>query len=168
MVKQEKEIKRVIWSSDLYTNEEERDSYIKDMREDGFEVTEKDWDEVVSTYLEDERSNLNKRIDGVIIAFASLGLWNGRKQGYKQHGDNIKNILYSSCDGAEWYGDGKNIRSIQTHHDGTNYIIYRIARSKESAEKICEMIYNGEIDEAGFIRRTKSLYKEVAKIYGWE
>ena len=33
-----------------------------------------------------------------------------------------------------------------SHHDGTNYTLYRIAKDEEDAERIAEMIYNNEIE----------------------
>jgi O-acetylhomoserine/O-acetylserine sulfhydrylase-like pyridoxal-dependent enzyme len=33
-----------------------------------------------------------------------------------------------------------------SHHDGTNYTLYRIAKDEDDAERIAEMIYNNEIE----------------------
>lgn len=76
--------------------------------------------------------------------------------------------LKSQCDDAEWYGDGYNIRGRMDHHDGTNYTLYRIAKGRDEAERIADKIYNREIDEEGFRRRTRSLYPYVAAVYGWK
>ena len=84
----------------------------------------------------DERQNLNKDVNGVIIAFGDLGLWNGRKQGYQILGDNIAGILQSTQYDAEWYGDGYDIRGRMSHHDGTNYVLYRVAENRDDAERI--------------------------------
>ena len=54
------------------------------------------------------------------------------------------------------------------HHDGTNYTLYRIAKDRDEAERIADKIYNREIDEEGFRRRTRSLYPYVAAVYGWK
>ena len=97
--------------------------------------------------------NLNKHIDGVIMVFADLGLWYGRRQGYQILGSNIADILHSQCDEAEWYGDGYNIRGRMIHHDGTNYVLYRIAKDRDEAERIAAKIYSGEIDEEGWGNR---------------
>lgn len=86
--------------------------------------------------LGDERQNLNKDVNGVIIAFGDLGLWNGRKQGYQILGDNIAGILQSTQYDAEWYGDGYDIRGRMSHHDGTNYVLYRVAENRDDAEQI--------------------------------
>ena len=44
-------------------------------------------------YLEDERANLNINLHAGILAIADLGLWDGRKIGYKEMGTNISNCL---------------------------------------------------------------------------
>ena len=102
------------------------------------------------------------------MAFADLGLCNGRRQGYKILGHNVNSIFNVSEDDNEWYGDGFNIRGCLTHHDGTHYVLYRVAKDMDEAERIGEMIYNREIDEAGFRKKTRSLYPYVAKVYGWK
>ena len=55
-----------------------------------------------------------------------------------------------------------------THHDASHYVLYRVAKDIETAERIGDQIYNLEIDEAGFRRRTRSLHPYVAEIYGWK
>ena len=39
--------------------------------------------------FDDERANLNIPLDGRVIAIADLGLWNGRKQGYRILKENV-------------------------------------------------------------------------------
>lgn len=131
-------------------------------------VTDDEWYDHCASQIEDERDNLDVEVDGVIIAFANVGRWDGRRQGYKIIGSNVRDILSTSADSAEWFGDGNNIRSSQGHHDGTNHILYRVTKDMESADRICEKIYNREIDEEGFRKRTKSLYPYVAEVYGWK
>lgn len=132
------------------------------------DAVHEEWAEEVYRWLDDERSNLNKEVDGIIVVFGNLGLWNGRRQGYQILGSTIADILKSQCDDAEWYGDGYNIRGRMGHHDGTNYTLYRIAKDRDEAERIADKIYNREIDEEGFRRRTRSLYPYVAAVYGWK
>ena len=45
---------------------------------------------------------------------------------------------------------------------------HRIAKGRDEAERIADKIYNREIDEEGFRRRTRSLYPYVAAVYGWK
>lgn len=157
--------------SDMY-DESSRAEYQEMKREINDEpeyiVSDEEWYDYCTSQIEDERDNLNVPVDGVIIAFADLGLWNGRRQGYKIIGTNVSDILSSSADSAEWFGDSNNIRSTQGHHDGTNHILYRVAKDMDTAERICDKIYNQEIDEEGFRKRTKSLYPYVANVYGWK
>lgn len=164
--------KQIIWSSDYYMNDEAREEYENSQREflddDGYSVSDRIWTEVVDGYLSDEKMNLDQKVDGVIIAFADLGLWRGRRQGYRILGSTINDIFRVSEDDNEWYGDGFNIRGRLTHHDGTHHVLYRVAKDHDDAERIADKIYNLEIDEAGFRKRTRSLYPYVAAIYGWK
>lgn len=165
-------MKQIIWTSEYYINDEAREEYQNSQREllddEEYSVSDRQWAEVVDGYLSDERMNLNKQVDGIIVAFADIGLWNGRRQGYKILGSTINDIFRISEDDNEWYGDGFNIRGRLTHHDGTHRVLYRVAKDRDDAERIADQIYNHEIDEAGFRKRTRSLYPYVADIYGWK
>lgn len=119
-------------------------------------------------YLEDERDNLNKTIDGKILVIADLGLWNGRRTGYKILSNNISDILYDDSDSIEWYADQYNIRAVAHHHDGTNSYEYRIIREDRDITKLLDDIYYQEkISRSKINYYTKSLLPEVTKIYGW-
>lgn len=172
--------KQIIWTSDYENIEaiakDEMEFYKEEM---GEEMTE---DEAIdrayelnNDYLEDERMNLNKEVDGYIIAMAfrssmRYGVWGGHgNNGYKLCGSNVSDILNTCSDSAEWFGDGYNIRGEFADHDGSDSVIYRVAKSEYDAERIATKIYNGEIEtEEQFRRVTKSLYPYVAKVYGWK
>lgn len=164
-------MKQIIWTSDEFFNDASRIEFQKCQREllgdSEYKVSDEEWNETVYSYLEDERLNLDEEVNGVIIAFADLGLWRGRRQGFQLMGNNIANILHSNYD-AEWYGDTYNIRGIEYHHDGTNYILYRVAKDEETANRIAEKIYMQEINEVQFRKMTHSLYPYIAQIYGWK
>lgn len=120
-------------------------------------------------YLRDERCNLSEKVDGRILVIADLGLWDGRRQGYKILDNTISDILYDE-DGEylEWYGDGYNIKATVSHHDGTNFYEYRVIREDRNIENLLDAIYNGEeINRKKLNYYTKSLYPYIAKIYGW-
>ena len=124
--------------------------------------------ELQNMYLEDERQNLNIKTDGRILIIADLGLWNGRRQGYKILGTKVSDILYDMADYIEWYGDGHNIKATAAHHDGTNYYEYRVIREDRNIDNLFDAIYNGEnITRKKLNYYTKSLYSYVAKVYGW-
>ena len=166
------EMKQIIWSNDYWMDFEARlyhQNCLREFMEDeSYVITDEEWEDIVNSWLSDERLNLDREVDGVIIAFADLGLWRGRRQGYQILGGNVADILHSPNFDVEWYGDGYNIRSRMEHHDGTNHVIYRVAKNREAAERIAEKIYNLEIDEKGFRKLTRSLYPYVADIYGWK
>ena len=164
--------KLIIWTSETYLDDDAREEYQQNKREalddEDYCVTDLEWADAVDGYLADERMNLNKEVDGVIIAFADVGRWNGRRQGYSILGSTINDIFSISEDYNEWYSDGNNIRGTLTHHDASHYVLYRVAKDREAAERLGEQIYNLEIDEAGFRKRTRSLHPYVAEIYGWK
>ena len=147
-------MKQIIWSSDALLDETAREYYQNFKREelddDAYKVSDEEWS------------------DEVYNEFGDLGLWNGRKQGYQILGDNIAGILQSTQYDAEWYGDGYDIRGRMSHHDGTNYVLYRVAENRDDAERIAAKIYNYEIDENGFRQVTRSLHPYVAAVYGWK
>ena len=155
--------RRIIWTNNDY---EEWCEEMKDEITDE-EITPEYYAFCCETNLDDERANLNVEVDGYIVAFANLGLWNGRFNGAKLVGTNVRDILYSNDDYVTWYCDPYNVKAEMIHHDGTNYVIYRVARNKEFAEKLVNMIaYNGMTEEQ-FRRATRSLRPYVAEVYGW-
>lgn len=155
--------KRIIWTNDDY--EEWCEAMRGEITEE--EITPEYYAYGRETDLDDERCNLNIEVDGHIVAFGNLGRWNGRFDGAKLVGTNVKDILYSDCDICTWYCDPYNVRLDESHHDGTNYILYRVAETKEKAKRIWEKIIRGDMDEEQFRRATKSLRPYVARIYGW-
>ena len=150
-----------IWSNEEY------EQWEKFMLENGYEANEELYGEDCSFWLDETRRMLNIHIDGCIVAFANLGLWDGHHNGGKIIGDNIRDIFSARCDYATWFCDAYNVRCDATHHDGTNHIIYRIAPSRETAEKLVKKIaYNGMTEEQ-FRKATRSLKPFIAKVYGW-
>lgn len=165
--------KNIIWSNLDIDYDEWKEDY-KDYCEcNGLEYDENNlysWvDETLSIYIEDERCNLDKEVNGVIVGFAVVGTWMGPVNGAKAFGDNIKDILYSeSCDYAEWYCDRYNVRFEGVHHDGRNRILYRVAESQEAADRLVDMIAYHDMTEEQFRKRTKSLRPYIQKVYGFK
>lgn len=125
-------------------------------------------------YLDDERMNLDIEVSRPIIAIADLGLWNGRFSGYKElKSYNIKDCLngFDSCEYHEWYLDeAGDLRCTAVHHDGTNYILYRVYRDDATEEQIADLldkIYEGQATEEDINAVTRSLGTEIANVYGW-
>nr|DAQ95542.1 MAG TPA: hypothetical protein [Caudoviricetes sp.] len=126
-------------------------------------------------FLQDEKINLYKKLDGDIIVLANIGLWNGRKMGYRElYSNNIADCICfeKNCDYAEWYVDQYgNFKSTQSHHDGTHYLLYRAWKkgiTDEQKENVLNAIYNDTISQRTLRRYTESLGKYIAAIYGWK
>ena len=153
------------------------DDYVNDRLSWDDEFDPKEWSEEqksvayydnLNMWLDDEKMNLDKELDGVIIASADLGFWNGRRYGAKKFGTNLKNILdYCGCDYAKFYCDSHNVKGELIHHDGTHYLEYSLAPNNEVAEKILNLAAEGALTEEYVRRHTKSLRKYVADIFGW-
>lgn len=155
--------------------EDWKKDYIQMCKDLEMPCDENDEDSLFSTYCDqladmywDEEMNLNKELNGIIVAFANLGFWNGRRDGAKKFSDNLNSILdVCGCDYIKVYADRYNVRSELSHHDGKHYLLYRLAPNREVAEKIIERASMGELTEDYFKRKTKSIRKDVAKVYGW-
>lgn len=124
-------------------------------------------------YLEDERANLNINLHAGILAIADLGLWDGRKIGYKEMGTNISNCLGGTCgDYVTWYVDELgDLRCEDCHHDGTNYYTYRAWKEGVSPfqmENLEWKIYCGKATRRDITRLTRKLGPDIAKVYGWK
>lgn len=129
--------------------------------------------EVNSEYLEDERLNLKVFLSEPILVIADLGLWNGRRMGYKEiDSGNIADCLYSDDDYAEWYVDELgDLRCKAIHHDGTNFYLYRVYKegtTEEQRENLKEKIYRGTASRADITRITRRLGDDVASVYGFK
>lgn len=130
-------------------------------------------DEHNSGYLDDERCNLNIQMSMPIIIIGDLGLWNGRRTGYKDiPSGNIRDCLYSDTDYTTWYVDRLgDLRCDAVHHDGTNHYLYRAFKpgvSEAQMERLREKIYDGSVTRADITRVTQRLGDAIGKVYGWD
>lgn len=159
----------LIWSSDIgdienweFPEEEYGEVLSEDQKyERAYELN--------SEYLDDERLNLNVQLNTPILAIADLGLWYGRRQGYRLiESGNISDILHSDADEVTWFVDRYNVRATACHHDGTNHYLYRGVRPNACIDNLLNRIYNGEeISSKTLNYYTFSLRPFVAKVYGW-
>lgn len=162
---------RVIWTNDDY-DEWERCMLIDypdeaSREEEGIEINYERYYADCDQYLYDERANLDVEVDGWIVAFGVLGLWDGNHNAACTFGNKVKNILKSECDYLDWYCDRYNVRCRASHHDGTNHYLYRVAKDREQAKRLVDAIAYEGMTEEQFRKSTKSLRPYVAKVYGW-
>lgn len=167
-----KEERHVIWSNYGLDYEDWRDDL-------GAEYPDLSEDERISLmyeingdYLDDERANLNVQLSQPILVVGDLGLWNGRRMGYKEiPSGNIRDCLYSDTDYSTWYVDRLgDLRCDAIHHDGTNFYLYRVYKDSASPSQIellKEKLYRGIATRADITRVTRRLGDDIAKVYGF-
>ena len=163
-------MKRIIWQN----LDVDADDY-KDFLEEYYpEVTDEDekqrlvW-ELNETYLEDEIMNLDIQLENPIIVIADLGLWYGRRSGYRVIDSGNINEIFSefNCEYQKWYADAYNVRFTGYHHDGANHYVYRMIKNVDKLDLVLNKIYNGTLTKQDMSRYTKSIRPEVAAVYGW-
>ena len=168
--------KFVIWQDVALMELEDQRSRIADIMAENPEYTEDEAYDLMcennNLYYDDKMYNLSGvDLPENIIAIADLGLWNGRRSGYKELGDDLTEIFKTSCDFCSWYVDQYgNVRSTQHHHDGTNYILYRLWKpglSDDQKENFMDKLYYGKATAADISRYTYRLGDYIGKIYGW-
>lgn len=164
-----------IWKSYGMYSLEEIEQAEKNAKErlEEFEDTTTDVDsavyEDIDMWFDDERLNLHKILDGRILAIASMGLWDGRKSGYKILGNNLNEILTCEigCDEKELYYNSYNVYAEGYHHDGRNYVEFREIREDRNIEKLLDKIYLGqEVTRREINYYTKSLRPYIKEIFG--
>ena len=124
-------------------------------------------------HLDDERMNLDITLGEPIIVIADLGLWFGRRMGYKEiQSGNIKDCLYSEYDYTTWYVDNDGeFRCEDIHHDGINNYLYRVWKKSADdldREVLTDKIYRGVATPEDIDRYTDKLGEAIGKVYGWE
>ena len=128
--------------------------------------------EINGDYLDDERMNLDVQLSQPILVIADLGLWHGRRMGYKEiSSGRISDCLYSDTDYSTWYVDRLgDLRCDAIHHDGTNHYLYRTYKPgvrQSQIEKLKEKLYFGTATRADITRITRRLGDDIAKVYGF-
>ena len=166
------EEKHIIWSNYDLDYEDWKD----DLEENYPELSEQEritlMYEINGDYLEDERTNLNVQLSAPILVIGDLGLWYGRRMGYKEIASGkICDCLYSNTDYSTWYVDRLgDLRCDAIHHDGTNHYLYRTYKPgvrQFQIDNLKEKLYYGTATRADITRITRRLGDEIAKVYGF-
>lgn len=167
------EDRHIIWSNENL----DLDDWREDLQEQYPDCSEDELYRIMcetnADYLSDERVNLNIQLSQPILVIADLGLWNGRRMGYKEiPSGNIRDCLSGGYDYTTWYVDKKgDFRCDDIHHDGTNHYLYRVYKdgvSEYQKDRLKEKLYEGTATRADVTRITKRLGDEIGKVYGWE
>ncbi|MBQ2641376.1 MAG: hypothetical protein IJG15_05200 [Lachnospiraceae bacterium] len=167
----------IIWQNSDLNLDDWRDDLVECLRENGIEDPSEDdlyreMEETNWTYLEDEKANLNIDLPSSILAIADLGLWYGRRSGYREMGNNLSEVVMCPHDYAEIYVDERgDIACNDIHHDGTNHIIFRMWKPEVSdcqKDNLKSKIYDGKATRRDITRVTVRLGDYAAKVYGWK
>lgn len=164
----------IIWSSMNNSYE----SAIEDMRiEYPDEPDDVLWQKYVEhnhDALDDERVMLDIQYNEPLIIIADLGLWNGRRSGYKEiTSGNLKDCLYTSdSEYCKWYVDEHgDFRGDEAHHDGVNHYLYRAFKpniTEEQMEDFKDKIYRNDFTQKDIDRYTRSVGNDILKAHGME
>lgn len=124
-----------------------------------------------SLWWENGKLELDSIDEGEVIAIANLGLWDGRRTGYKEL-NCLSDIMYTNCDYMSVYVDGNgDLWKEESHHDGSNSILYRYWKdniSDTQKENFKEKLYNGTYTIKDISRYTRKAGLSVARLYGWK
>ena len=167
-----KEDRHVIWSNYDLDYEDWRD----DLEAEYPELTEDQrialMYEINGDYLDDERVNLNIQLSQPIIVIGDLGLWYGRRSGYKEiESGNIRDCLYADTDYSTWYVDKLgDLRCDAIHHDGTDHYLYRAYKDgvrESQIDLLKDKLYRGIATRSDVTRITRRLGDDIARVYGF-
>ena len=173
--------KHIVWSNYNLNLDDWMEGIKENLDINGIDYSDwpesKFYEEMVETndlYFEGEKCNLNRPTEGRIIEIADVGLWDGRRMGYNllnEHNINACLNFKTSCEYGEWWVDSyNNLRSRQSHHDGTHFILYREVKPEITSDQLdnfCWKLYNGKVTSKDITKYTRSLGKRVKDVYGW-
>ena len=167
-----KEDRHIIWSNYDLDYEDWRD----DLEAEYPDLTEEQrialMYEINGDYLDDERVNLDIQLSQPILVIGDLGLWYGRRSGYKEiESGNIRDCLYADTDYSTWYVDRLgDLRCDAIHHDGTNHYLYRAYKDgvrESQIDLLKDKLYRGIATRADVTRITRRLGDDIARVYGF-
>lgn len=124
----------------------------------------------IRNWCEAEFMNLNVEC-GDILEIADLGLWDGRHSAYNIINKGKLNGILNShgCDDFDIYCDRYNVKGTFHHHDGVNYIEYRLIKPNVDITPLTRRLYNQEEVTREMIRKyTTSLRPLIQRIYGFK
>ena len=166
--------KYTIWSSTLHIED-----FMDDLRQEYPDAGEEELYQMAVAENWADRHDIRYVVDedlgAPILAVADLGLWNGRKNGYKLiKSGNVADCFVEcgSVDDACWYIDERGeLCADFVHHDGVNHIRYRAIRpgmKEKTIRDLCAKIASQEEFERSLSRVTYRLGDRVGTKLGIE
>lgn len=153
------------------------DEWLADLAEDYEDgITEDELARVADAALADDFEELcaefsNVMTDCPIMIIADLGLWSGRKSGYKMVNSRcIADCFKLGDDEFKIYTDRYNLLATGIHHDGVNHYLFREIKpsiSENAFENFLDKLYSGEATSADITRYTRSVRPLITERYGF-
>ena len=129
-------------------------------------------DDAEGLYLTDEKENLCVDTEpSGILCIADLGLWNGRRPGYRMlegRLDQVFKVIQGDFVKLYYDSEDDDLKMDDTHHDGTNHYLFREVREDRRIEELLDKVFDGTYTKSDLNRYTKPLGKYVRRIYGWK
>ena len=123
------------------------------------------------TWFEDTLRELKGVSSGKVIAIGTIGTWRGNFSGYKEL-KSLEDCLSSSCEDEMLYVDSNgDLRKEESHHDGSNYILYRYWKeglTEQQKLNFLDKIYRGKVTSRDITKYTKKCGVDIANTYGWK
>lgn len=162
-----------IWTNDPDDVEALMEDYNAECDDESEQLDYEQAADLNEEYRLDEIANLESANGGEILAAADLGLWNGRRSGYKTIGK-LTDVLRDLPDYPAYIrfyvDENGEFCGRFSHHDGTNYVTYRERRpdcSDEDWDALTDAIYNNEEYSNLLELCTMKLGPKIQKVYGW-
>ena len=135
-------------------------------------VFDTDWLDEDEFSLEDERANLGCERTGTIFVAADLGLWNGRRPGFRfiEGNGSLDRVFDAFCgDCFSLYVEDGELKGEDVHHDGRNLYTFWEVVDRDAADEISDLVYSGGEIPDGLLRQgLRPLGPAVSGIFGWE
>ena len=149
-----KDGRHIIWSNDI-----DYDDWREDLEEQYPDLTEAERMELMyelnGDYLDDERSNLDIQLSRPILVVGDLGLWHGRRMGYKEiPSGNIRDCLYSerNIDYSTWY---RSLPLVPPFEE----LLHRLKAEQELNRKLCGKSYCRKFADYIYVNEIGELVK---------
>ena len=172
---------RVIFSTygamtyeEMQEQERSAKEFLEEIRETDEPITDEEVMQEVynmeEMWYDDEKLNLNKKLNGRILAIADVGRWNGRCSGYKILGDNLNEILWGMGDSVQDFrvwADVYTVKAVGHHHDASHYVEYRELKEDTDYDKLLNKLYNNDyVSRAEVYKYTRSLRPYIKEVFG--
>ena len=144
------------------------------LSEDYLDKSEEDLMELMYEINREDLEILRKEFDILvpndILVIGDLGLWNGRKTGYRiLKSRSLQECFYGNEDEMTWYLDENgDLRCDAIHHDGTNHYLYRVMKDVSEIEKesLLVKIYYGRVHRSDITAMTDRIGDWIAETFG--